>query len=313
MSTAQSQPVLVVGGAGFLGIPLVRRLRQCGRPVVVVDDGSAGTLGRLAEFREDADVRCCVVDLRDGARLRGVITRAKPADVVHLAALHFIPRCARAPRRTIEVNVTGTRNLLACVPATARFLFASTAAVYAPSARPHLEGDSVAPVEVYGHSKLRAEELVRTRDGADSTVARLVNLYGNGDPHPHLIPEILDQAGRSDHLRLGALRESRDYLHVEDAADALTGLLLDAPAGIYNVGTGQATTGDGVLETLRTLTGRDLVAELDPARLRAARRPCSVVDPTLITRTLPGWVPRSVATGLAELHRLRPELAASVS
>ncbi len=297
----QVRPVLVTGGAGFLGIPLVRRLRQRGLPVVVLDNGSAGTLHRLAEFRDDPGTRCCVVDLCDRVRLRGAVARTEPVAVAHLAALHFIPGCERTPDRTEEVNVAGTQNLLACVPKPARFLMTSTAAVYAPSARPHREEDELGPIEVYGRCKLAAEDLVREQRGPDVTVARLANLYGTGDPHPHLIPEILRQAKTADVLRLGALNESRDYLHVEDAADAVTRLLVDAPTGTYNVGTGRATTGARLLEIIGDLTGRALVGELDPARLRAAPRPTCTVDPGLIARVLPGWAPRPLVDGLGEL------------
>jgi UDP-glucose 4-epimerase len=301
MTTQRAQSVLVTGGAGFLGMRLVRRLRQRGRRVVVLDDGSAGTLTRLAEFRDDPEVTWSAVDIRDRARMRSVVGWANPAAVAHLAALHFIPGCERAPGTTLEVNVTGTRNLLDCLPRTTRLLLASTAAVYAPSVRRHREDDRPGPVEVYGRSKLAAEQLVHARGGADRIVARLVNLYGTGDPHPHLIPEILRQAKRGDHLELGALDESRDYLHVDDATDAITRLLLDGPAGIYNVGTGRATPGARVLEIVGKLSGRALVAELDPTRARATSRPRCAVDTARLTRTLPGWAPRRLDEGLAEL------------
>ena len=83
--------------------------------------------------------------------------------MIHLAAMHFIPDCIARPEETLDVNVEGTRRVLESCRGSSvrRFIFASTAAVYAPTDGPCVEDATpLHPLEIYGESKLAAEQLV---------------------------------------------------------------------------------------------------------------------------------------------------------
>ncbi|RPF20357.1 NAD-dependent epimerase/dehydratase family protein [Myceligenerans xiligouense] len=302
---ATTRPVLVTGAAGLVGVPLVRALRRGGHTVVAVDDGSAGTLGRLAEFLPDDGVHVVIADVRDGISLTSLMREARPWAVAHLAAKHFIPECEAAPGAALDVNVLGTQRILdACAVAPPkRFLFASTADVYATDDAPHAETSLVAPRGVYGTSKLTGEHLLRDqahRLGISGVVvARLFNVYGPGDPHPHLIPEILRQVTAGEtRLSLGDLSSARDYVFVDDVADMLSSFLASTVTGIFNVGTGVATTGYHLVRLIGDVVGRNLVTEVDPARVRQVERKTLCAAPDRLVSAV-GHPATSLRDGLA--------------
>lgn len=306
--------VLVTGAAGLIGVPVVRSLRAQGLRVVAVDDGSAGTLHRLDVFADCAEVRLQVLDIRHRVELIHLMMAERPWGVVHLAARHFIPACETSPTETLDINVMGTQNLLdACaVHPPKRLVFASTADVYAPSNSPHDEHDRVEPQGVYGWSKLLGERLLceqadRLGD-CESVVARLFNVYGPGDPHPHLLPEILRQARRGRILHLGDLGEARDFVYVDDVAEALVVLLRDAQPGVFNVGAGAAVTGRDLVDLVANLTGRHLETRVDTARLRRRSRPMSWAAADRLRQTVPWWPRTSLHDGIQ--HTITADLCA---
>ncbi|MEU0519359.1 NAD(P)-dependent oxidoreductase [Streptosporangium sp. NPDC006007] len=296
--------VLVTGAAGLIGVSVVRCLLRDGFRVVAVDDGSAGTLGRLVEFNGNPQVAVRISDIRHRVALAGLVAAERPWAVVHLAARHFIPDCERFPGETLEVNVMGTQHLLdACAEHPPhRIVFASTADVYAANVLPHSEDDAVSPVGAYGVSKLLGERLLRDQayrlDGCTITIGRLFNVYGPGDPHPHLLPEVLRQLRNGSVLRLGDLESARDFVYVEDAAEALIALLHIGEAGVFNVGTGTAVSGRELVQTVAAVIGREVEIERDHGRLRRRVRPNLCAAPDRLRELVPWWPHVSFGGGI---------------
>jgi UDP-glucose 4-epimerase len=291
---------LVTGGCGFVGSALVRRLLAESCEVVVVDDLSRGSAANLGP----AQGRVTVVqqDVRGG--LGPVFASVRPQVVFHLAALHFIPDCDADPARCLQVNVDGTRAVIEATAALghqASLVLASSAAVYAPVDGPLREqADPLGPLDVYGQSKRWAEELAAdfaARTGMAAGIARLFNVFGPGETNAHLIPSLICQLKAGESVRLGNLSSRRDYVFVDDVADALLRLAWHARAGhsaTVNVGSGRAYAGHEVVAAIAGLTPAlaGLAPAIDPGRLRPVDRPTLLADTTLAQKLL-DWAPRT--------------------
>ncbi|HEU5331151.1 MAG TPA: NAD-dependent epimerase/dehydratase family protein [Actinocrinis sp.] len=299
---------LVTGGCGFVGSALVSRLLAESCEVVVVDDLSRGARENLGPHRD----RVSVIRQDVTSGLSRIFSSFQPQAVFHLAALHFIPECDADPAHCLQVNVDGTRSVLTAMAALrgpASLVLASSAAVYTPADAPHREQeDSLGPVDVYGYSKLWAEELATgfgARTGTGVGIARLFNVFGPGETNAHFIPSLICQMKAGESVRLGNLASKRDYVFVDDVADALLRLArytadghrVDGQPATVNIGSGRAYTGHEVVEALATLmaqagTPAGAAPVIDPSRLRPVDRPTLLADPTLAQKLL-DWAPRT--------------------
>ncbi|HJR59344.1 MAG TPA: NAD-dependent epimerase/dehydratase family protein [Vicinamibacterales bacterium] len=294
MSEARNRrTVFVTGGAGFIGSALCRRLQSDGHRIVVYDDLSRGRRSLLPP-----DVALVEGDIRDDARVRAAILAEEPDTVIHLAAMHFIPDCVARPQETEQVNVEGTRRLLDGCRASAvrHFIFASTAAVYAPVDQACLEDKTpLGPLEVYGESKLAGERLVRAfRDdsGISCSILRLFNAIGRNETNPHVLPHVFESLQASDVIRLGNMTPRRDYIDTRDIADAILAVMQTAQGlRVLNVGSGTAHSVSDVIGRLRLILGREITVVPDPDRTRAIDRMRLLAD-TGRTRDATGWAPR---------------------
>jgi UDP-glucose 4-epimerase len=297
--------ILVTGGCGFVGAPVVRHLVTRGDRVIVYDDLSRGGIDALDPVR--ADVRVLEGDVRDSATLQQALVHERIEVIVHLAAMHFIPSCNVDPEQCLSTNVLGTQAALDSVtacPTIRGFVLASTAAVYEPSPAPHRESGRLSPTDVYGNSKLAAEQLVSSfqrRTGMPTGTARLFNVYGPGETNPHLVPTIITQARRGSVLALGDLSTGRDYVFTEDVATAFGAFVEAVSEGrseLCNIGTGRRRTGDEVVGAIAAELGLDVKVERSASRMRSSDRPVLCADITRARERL-GWVPTTTfAEGL---------------
>jgi UDP-glucose 4-epimerase len=313
---ARNSRVLVTGAAGFIGSALCRRLLSAGHHVIGYDNLSRGRRDYLPPA-----VHFVEGDIRDRRCLHETISGTTPDCVIHLAAMHFIPDCMARPEETLDVNVEGTRRLLhSCLGSSVRsFIFASTAAVYAPTDSPCVEETTpLNPLEIYGQSKLAAEQLVggfHAETDVSTSILRLFNAVGRRETNPHVIPHIFESLQTSDTIRLGNLAPRRDYIDTRDVADAMLAVL-EAAHGphVLNVGTGVAHSVGDIVETLRRILGYPIVVAQDPSRARATERMLLVADIGGIRR-LTGWTPQialdEVLRDLVSAYRLHaaPHLA----
>jgi UDP-glucose 4-epimerase len=286
---------LVTGGAGFIGHHLCAALSTEGVEVHAIDDLSTGRRELLDGVKS---VALHEVDVRQQRELTDIVHEVQPEWVFHLAGLHFIPACNRDPAATLAINTVGTAALLealrSCEP-TGRVILASTGAVYSPDSVLCREGDRPDPDDIYGQSKVFAEQLVHRfsrETGKSAVVLRLFNVYGPGETNPHVVPEILEQALADDAIRLGNLTPERDYIYVHDVVAAMMQVarVADAPPGTLNVGTGQAYSVGELVSTLARIVERPLHAVRDPARERRVDRPRLCADISLAKSTI-GWSP----------------------
>jgi UDP-glucose 4-epimerase len=319
MTDAPSR-VLVSGGNGFVGRTVVRQLVAGGRRVCVLDNLRSGD-ARLAEG-DDGSVQLLRLDLLDAPAIERAVADFAPDAVIHLAAVHFIPECEADPAHAIQTNVVGTVHLLRACPPGVPFVLASSVAVYAPSSGPHVESDSpVVPEDVYGFTKLHAEQWLRyfaARCPLRGVVVRLTNVLGPGETNPHVLPDIIGQlkAGSRD-IELGNLESRRDYLDVDDAARALV-LLAESGAGapgsteVINVASGTSRSVGEVVELLRRVPGvPDFGLHVAADRLRPVDRPVLQVD--IAKATALGWKPTATVAETLERTWAAPDFGSRLA
>jgi UDP-glucose 4-epimerase len=274
---------MVTGGAGYIGSYVVDALLQWGKQVVVVDDLRQTGMANLAHCANRVQLER--VDIRDAVALRRAFDRARPRTMFHLAALHYIPYCAAHPAETLDINAAGTQNVADCCERfpVANVFYASTGAVYAPSAGPSAEDSAVGPIGVYGISKLAGENAIRSlkpRDGRAVRIGRYFNAVGPRETNPHIVAELYSQIHASPRpsvaLRLGNLTPRRDYIHVRDLALASLAVMAgrrEREFDVVNIGSGRAHSVAELVELVADITGRRLEIRQESCRCRPSDRP----------------------------------------
>jgi UDP-glucose 4-epimerase len=301
--------VLVTGGMGFIGTSVVSRLARK-RPVTVGDRLDFGVPGAVRTLIETGTVEMSAGDLTHPSALHDRLASGAFDVVVHLAALHYIPACEARPLDAYRDNIQSTVALLAHCPAGTRFLNLSSAAVYRPSDVPHSEGAALGPTDVYGWTKKQGEEITSYFARARRLSAiniRLFNAVGPGETNPHVLPNLLLQvAAGATSLELGNLFPRRDFIHIEDIAWVISGLINEWPAAdgealAVNVGSGAAVSVQEILERVAELVGRPLTAGDSSKWRRDVERPFLAADISQLRLLLPRFRPTPVDEWLPPL------------
>lgn len=289
--------VLLTGANGFVGTEACRQLIADGHDVLAVDSLRYGPW-RFTDAEKGA-MRLLELDLRDAEGTRKAVESFVPQAIIHLAAIHFIPECERLPNEAVSINIEATVNLLAACASDCRFVFASTAAVYAPSDVAHVEDGVIGPMDVYGYTKLAAEGLVRyyaEKTGFEAVVVRLFNVIGPGETNPHVLPEIIKQLrGGVRTLKLGNVSPKRDYIFVGDAANGFISAALRPITGgerlvTANLGTGSEYSVSEMVAKVAEVLGEPIEIVTDPAKVRPSDRPHLLADNSRL-RAAFGWAP----------------------
>lgn len=300
--------ILVTGGAGYIGSVTVRLLLDAGHEVVVLDSLEKG-------HREAVDPRAdlAVGDVGDHDL---VLAAGDGCDaVIHFAGYIEVAESQAEPDRYHENNVSRpTRMLDALVRAgVSRLVFSSTAAVYGePDSVPITEDAPTRPVNVYGATKLRFEEVLSRysrEHGLRALPLRYFNVGGawpDGSigeahvPETHIIPRLLKAMGEGDSsfeifggdypTRDGTC--VRDYIHVVDLAEAhrlaLEYLMAGGEPLPMNLGNGLGFTNLEVVAACAEVTRRAVAVKVGPKR---AGDPASLVASGQRARSALGWVP----------------------
>ena len=287
MSSDASLPILVTGGAGYVGAHACKALAARGYAPVVFDNLGLG--------HEEA-VRWGpleIGDTADRARLDEVIARHRPVAVMHFAAFSRVGESVVDPGKYYRNNVGGTLTLLEAMRdhGIGGLVFSSTAAVYGtPDVVPIPEDAAKAPINPYGQSKLTAEGMIAdfaAAHGLSTAALRYFNAAG-GDPaveigechqpETHLIPLALQAiTGAAPPLTVFGDDYAtpdgtciRDYVHVTDLAEAhvlaLDQVLARPVSLTLNLGIGHGFSVREVIAAIERVTGRPVPRTIGPRR-----------------------------------------------
>lgn len=284
--------IAVTGANGFLGGRVVDRLVRDGRDVVAIGRGIA---------RRD----CAVIDERfdrcDLGRIGAVDA------LLHFAAINDTSVRDEAEIRRVNVDAAIAAMRASIAAGCRRIVYASSMHVYGNVPAPmRVASSPTDPVSLYGRSKLLLERLAATvmdRDGVACIGLRLANVYGPGEAHKDKMAsqvlQIARQMRTSDPEIFSPGTQVRDFIHVDDAADAAikAALLADAPhTPVLNCGSGHGTSFNELVALLNSALGLDRVPRYVPEPRGYIRNVVLDIDPA---RDLLAWRPRPLAEGLA--------------
>jgi dTDP-glucose 4,6-dehydratase len=246
--------ILVTGGAGFIGSNLVRLLIQRQHTVLNIDKLTyAGNLASLGDICPTPDYRFLQADICDAAAMRDAFAAFQPDAVMHLAAESHVDRSIDGPGTFIQTNIIGTYTLLQAArefwiqpQSTIRnptFLHVSTDEVYGSLGADgkFTENTAYQPHSPYSASKASSDHLARAwcdTYGLPVIVTNCSNNYGPCQFPEKLIPVVILKALRGEPIPVYGKGENiRDWLYVEDHADALLTVLENGrPGATYNIG-----------------------------------------------------------------------------
>jgi UDP-glucose 4-epimerase len=267
--------VLVTGGAGFIGSSIVDALRARGDDVVVVDDISTGNRANLAP-----DVSLRVADVSDAKALREAVRGETFDAVVHCASKTKVVESMEKPDLYRRVIVEGTRNVVRVAEELhARMLvnISTGGAIYGDT--PVCANETV-PVDAasnYGKFKAEAEQIVAAARTPSITL-RLANVFGprqRQDLEGGVIAIFLGRWSRGEELLLyGDGTAQRDYVYVGDVADAVLASFAGKWNGIYNIGSGVATSVNDLIGALSGILGPPSGVTKAPERPGEIQRSC---------------------------------------
>ena len=319
-----TKPVLVTGGAGYIGSHAVLALLDRGWPVAVIDSLTTGF-----RFTVPDGVPFYEGDIEDARLIKRIVAEQKIGAIMHFAGSIIVPESVENPLKYYHNNTAKSRALIASAvdAGVGHLLFSSTAATYGiPESSPVREDSPTQPINPYGWSKLMTEQMLADTAAAHAfnyCALRYFNVAG-ADPKArsgqstagatHLIKVAVEAAlGMRDSVAVfGTDYDTpdgtvvRDYIHVSDLAEAHVLALAELIARpddslTMNCGYGR---GFSVLEVLDAV---DRVTNMQIERVLAPRRagdPDSLVsDPTRIKRTIP-WVPRHAELDEIVAHAL---------
>lgn len=295
--------VLVTGGAGFVGSNIVDALEARGDLVVALDDLSTGDRGNLAP-----DIAFRHASVADENKLFESVHGEGFDVIVHCASKTKVVESMEKEALYRRVIVDGTRNVLALAEKVrVQWLvnLSTGGAMYGETPVCASESAAAEPDSNYGKFKLEAERLV-AESGIPSITLRLANVYGprqRTDLEGGVIAIFIKKWREKQSLTVfGDGRGERDYVYVGDVADAVTSSFSGEWTGVYNIGTGVATSVNTLIAELARLLGPAPRIEHAPERSVELRRAC--LDPHRAERD--GlWTPK---TGLREGLRQTVEL-----
>ena len=250
--------ILITGGTGFIGSHVVRLLLDDGHKVTILDN-------LVSSSKDSVDPKANLI-IGDIADTKKSMEALKGIDaVIHMAGLIIGPESVEDPIKYVKNNVIGTVSLLESMrkAKVKKIIFSSSACVYGtPEKLPIKENAPVHPDNPYGASKASIETYLQTYNavfGFDSVVLRYFNPYGPGEnhqPETHAIPNFIKAVLLKRRVPLYWKGEQiRDFIYIDDLAQAHIDVLNLSGHQIFNVGTETGVKVKDVIDEIFKIVG----------------------------------------------------------
>ena len=304
--------ILVAGGAGYIGSCTTEYLLDPAHQVTVFDaliTGHRAAVDQRAGFAQG--------NLNDDTALDAAFQQARPEGIIHFAAFIEVGESMRQPGKYFANNIAAGIHLLeaAVRHQVRKIVFSSTAAVYGlPEHNPIPDGAPVAPINPYGESKLAFERILHwyhAIHGLQYAALRYFNAAGatashgeDHNPESHLIPLVI-QAALGARPAVSIFGDDydtpdgsciRDYVHVNDLAQAHLLALESEQSRAFNLGSGHGHSVKAVIAAVKHVTNRHFDVITTPRR---PGDPARLVSDSTDARNILGWKP-----AFADIHAI---------
>lgn len=219
--------ILVTGAAGFIGSSLIEKLVKNGSYKIYGIDIKKNPVNLKPVIDK---IRYLRIDVRDADELEKAINDIEPDGVIHLAAVSRVIWCEHSPDKCIDVNISGTRNIIKIISKLKNkpwIIYGSSREVYGePIYLPVKEEHRKAPINIYGWTKAIGESIVRdyaTKIGFNAIILRFSNVYGSEkDVLDRVIPRFIIRAIKGLPLIIQGGDQVFDFTHISDTVNGIT-------------------------------------------------------------------------------------------
>ncbi len=271
----KNKKILITGATGFIGSYITELFVKKGFKVKAFDRYNPNyQLNCLEKSFYKKDIEFIFGDIRD---YDSVNKAAKGQDIIiHLAALIGIPYSYSSPIAYVKTNVEGTYNILECAKThnISEILVTSTSENYGTAQYvPIDEKHPLVAQSPYAASKISADQLALSYYNSFNLPIKIVRPFNNFGPRQSpraVIPTIINQAINSKFIKLGNIKPKRDYVYVEDTAEAFYQILLKKKffGKVVNVGTGQEHSIKSIVQSIQKILGTNKKVLIDKSRVR---------------------------------------------
>ncbi len=299
------KPILVTGGAGFVGARLTRRLVERGHSVALLTRARTD-LSRIKDLL--SRLKLVTGDLTDRASLDTIVREVRPRGVFHLAVSNMQSGVAEPDEQVMRANILGTVNLISAMAAVPYAFFINTGSFleYRLGPDPVKESDRCEPMEFYSITKLAATlygQMVARRDQKPIVTFRVFSPYGPAMQRGRLMEAVISKALRNEDIAMTDPQVSRDFIFADDIADLCVEAMDKASkvrGEVFNAGTGVTTTLKDFIALVLQMTGSKSVVRWNALKSVSYDRATWQAD---MTKTFSHftWRPKhSLKSGLAE-------------
>lgn len=290
---------LIIGGAGFIGSHLSGALLSQGNKVVIIDNSPVRIPG--------SKVKSYAISIEDAKKVAAVFKKEKPDVVYHLAGPINLRRAISDPFFLKDINFLSRINIVLDVCRkhnVKKFIFTSSGgAIYEDAAKiPASELYPAHPKSLYGLANLAIEKYIDMyckNNNLDFTIPRLSNVYGPRQWQSGFIPATMVKILKKENpVIYGSGNQTRDFIYIDDAIEALMMLAKNGKNEIYNVGSGQEISLNKIFKLIKALVNVKIKAAYKNIRALETKR--SALDVKKIKKEF-GWRAKtSLEDGLAK-------------